>query len=123
VAAGAEVLAVPSNNATFGLSEMTYQQLAMSRIRAVEHDRPVIVATTSGVSATITRDGTVTASTQQFTPDVLVDRTALRDTTTLATRWRSAPEWALAALGVLAIGAGIVTRRRAGRRAGRDEDG
>jgi apolipoprotein N-acyltransferase len=123
VAAGAEVLAVPSNNATFGLSEMTYQQLAMSRIRAVEHDRPVIVATTSGVSATITRDGTVTASTQQFTPDVLVDRTALRDTTTLATRWRSAPEWALAALGVLAIGAGIVTRRRAGRRAGRDENG
>lgn len=123
VDAGAEVLAVPSNNATFGLSEMTYQQLAMSRIRAVEHDRPVIVATTSGVSATITRDGTVTASTRQFTPDVLVDRTQLRDTTTLATRWRSAPEWALVALGVLAIGAGIATRRRAVMRAGRDEDG
>jgi apolipoprotein N-acyltransferase len=123
VAAGAEVLAVPSNNATFGLSEMTYQQLAMSRIRAVEHDRPVIIATTSGVSATITRDGTVTASTRQFTPDVLVDRTQLRDTTTLATRWRSAPEWALVAIGVLAIGTGIVTRRRAVRRAGRDEDG
>ncbi|GAA0945883.1 apolipoprotein N-acyltransferase [Pseudonocardia zijingensis] len=123
VAAGAEVLAVPSNNATFGLSEMTYQQLAMSRIRAVEHDRPVIVATTSGVSATITRDGAVTASTRQFTPDVLVDRTELRHTTTLATRWRSAPEWVLVALGVLAVGAGIVTRRRAVRRAGRDEDG
>ena len=57
VDAGAQVLAVPSNNATFGLSEMTYQQLAMSRVRAVEHDRPVIIATTSGVSATITRDG------------------------------------------------------------------
>ncbi len=123
VAAGAEVLAVPSNNATFGRTEMTYQQLAMSRIRAVEHDRAVIVATTSGVSATITRDGAVTASTELFTPDVLVDRTQLRDTTTLATRWRSAPEWALAALGVLAIGVGIVTRRRAVRRAGRDEDG
>ena len=68
VDAGAQVLAVPSNNATFGLSEMTYQQLAMSRVRAVEHDRPVIIATTSGVSATITRDGAVTASTRQFTP-------------------------------------------------------
>jgi apolipoprotein N-acyltransferase len=123
VAAGAEVLAVPSNNATFGLTEMTYQQLAMSRIRAVEHDRPVIIATTSGVSATITPDGTVTARTAQFTPDVLVDRTALRDTTTLATRWRSTPEWALVALGVLAVAAGIVTRRRAGRRGGRNEDG
>jgi apolipoprotein N-acyltransferase len=123
VAAGAQVLAVPSNNATFGHSEMTYQQLAMSRIRAVEHDRAVIVATTSGVSATITPDGTVTAATALFTPDVLVDRTALKDTTTLASRWRSGPEWALVALGVLAIGAGAVTRRRAERRAGRDEDG
>jgi apolipoprotein N-acyltransferase len=123
VAAGATVLAVPSNNATFGWTQMTYQQLAMSRIRAVEHDRSVIVPTTSGVSATITPDGTVTASTAQFTPDVLVDRTVLRDTTTLATRWRSAPEWALVALGVLAIGAGIVTRRRAVSRAGEDEDG
>jgi apolipoprotein N-acyltransferase len=120
VAAGATVLAVPSNNATFGLTEMTYQQLAMSRVRAVEHDRPVIVATTSGVSATITRDGTVTASTRQFTPDVLVDRTTPRDTTTLATRLRSVPEWVLVALGVVAVGVGVVTRRRTG--TGKDED-
>ena len=76
VDAGAQVLAVPSNNATFGLTEMTYQQLAMSRVRAVEHDRAVLVATTSGVSATIAPDGTVTASDRQFTPDVLVDRNA-----------------------------------------------
>ena len=123
VAAGAEVLAVPSNNATFGLSEMTYQQLAMSRVRAVEHDRPVIVATTSGVSATITRDGAVTASTRQFTPDVLVDRTVLRGTTTLASRLRSGPEWVLVGLGVSAVGAAVVVRRRAGTRAGKDEDG
>jgi apolipoprotein N-acyltransferase len=123
VDAGATVLAVPSNNATFGLSEMTYQQLAMSRIRAVEHDRPVIIPTTSGVSATIARDGTVTASTQQFTPDVLVDRTALRDTTTLASQWRSAPEWALVALGVVAVGVAVVSRRRASAHWGKDEDG
>jgi apolipoprotein N-acyltransferase len=120
---GAQVLAVPSNNATFGLTEMTYQQLAMSQVRSVEHDRSSIVATTSGVSATITPDGTVTQSTKQFTPDVLVDRTALRDTTTLATRWRSAPEWVLVALAAGAVGAGIVVRRRTSPRAGKDEDG
>jgi apolipoprotein N-acyltransferase len=119
VDAGATVLAVPSNNATFGFTEMTYQQLAMSQIRAVEHDRPVIIPTTSGVSATIASDGTVTASTKQFTPDVLVDRTALSDTTTLASRWRSAPEWVLVALGVVAVGAAVVSRRRWGK----DEDG
>ncbi|MEN3264997.1 apolipoprotein N-acyltransferase [Pseudonocardia sp.] len=120
VDAGATVLAVPSNNATFGFSEMTYQQLAMSQVRAVEHDRSVIVATTSGVSATITPDGTVTASTREFTPDVLVDRTTLRDTTTLATRLGSVPELVLVALGVVAVGVGVVTRRRTG--TGKDED-
>jgi apolipoprotein N-acyltransferase len=112
VAAGAQVLAVPSNNATFGLSEMTYQQMAMSRVRAVEHDRPVIIATTSGVSATITRDGTVTASTKQFTPDVLVGRTVLRDTTTLASRLRAVPEWVLVAVGAAAVVVGFGVRRR-----------
>jgi apolipoprotein N-acyltransferase len=123
VEAGATVLAVPSNNATFGFSEMTYQQLAMSRVRAVEHDRPVIVATTSGVSATVTPDGTVTASTREFTPDVLVDRTTLKDTTTLATRLSAVPEGVLVALGVVAVGVGAVARRRTGTRVGKDEDG
>ena len=75
VGAGAQILAVPSNNATFGLTDMTFQQLAMSRVRAVEHDRAVLVVTTSGVSATIAPDGTVTAATSRFTPDVLVDAT------------------------------------------------
>jgi apolipoprotein N-acyltransferase len=71
--------------------------------RAVEFDRAAIVATTSGVSATVARDGTVTARTGQFEPGVLVDRTVLRDTTTIAARLRSAPEWALVALGAGAV--------------------
>src|SRR5919112_1546782 len=123
VDAGAQVLAVPSNNATFGLSEMTYQQLAMSRVRAVEHDRPVIVATTSGVSATITREGAVTASTRQFTPDVLVDRTVLRDTTTLASQLRAAPGWVLVAVALVAVALGFVGRRRALPAKRKDEHG
>jgi apolipoprotein N-acyltransferase len=112
VDAGATVLAVPSNNATFGLSEMTYQQLAMSKIRSVEHDRSSIVVTTSGVSAAITPDGTVTASTGQFVPGTLVDSTVLRDTTTLASRLRSVPEWMLTVVGVVAIGTAVLAGRR-----------
>jgi apolipoprotein N-acyltransferase len=125
---GAQVLAVPSNNATFGLSEMTYQQMAISEVRSVEHDRTSIIATTSGVSATIDPDGTVTRSTRQFTPDVLVDRTVLRDTTTLATRLGSAPEWALIAVGLAAVVLAVAGQRRIRRSralggARRDEDG
>ncbi len=118
---GAQVLAVPSNNATFGFTQMTYQQMAMSQVRSVEHDRTSIIATTSGVSATIDPDGTVTQSTTQFTPAVLVNRTVLRDTVTLATRLGAVPEWVLVALGIGAVGAAIVTQRRL--TAGKDEDG
>ncbi len=126
---GAQVLAVPSNNATFGFTQMTYQQMAMSQVRSVEHDRSSVIATTSGVSATIDPDGTVTQSTTQFTPAVLVNRTVLRDTVTLATRLGAVPEWGLVALGVGAVGAVVapatVRRRRqtAEKSAGEDEDG
>jgi len=136
VAAGAQVLAVPSNNATFGRSDMTYQQLAMSRVRAVEHDRAVLVVTTSGVSAMIAPDGTVTATTSIFTPDVLVDATPLRATTTLADRLRATPEWVLSAAGLAGVvfarfaTGGRAARRRRTRpqgatsgRAGGDDDG
>ncbi len=120
VAAGAQVLAVPSNNATFGRSDMTHQQLAMSRVRAVEHDRAVLVVTTSGVSATIAPDGRITAATSLFTPDVLVAATPLRTTTTLAGRLRATPEWLLLATGLAGVAAAV---RRTRRRAGGDEDG
>jgi apolipoprotein N-acyltransferase len=110
VAAGATVLAVPSNNATFGLSEMTYQQLAMSRVRAVEHDRSVVVATTSGVSAVLLPDGSVVSSTPQLTPSVLVERIPLKTTTTLASRMRSAPEWVLTVIGVVGVGIAVWPR-------------
>ena len=90
VAAGAQVLAVPSNNATFGLSEMTYQQLAMSRVRAVEHDRAGDRRDHErGERDHRPRRLGPRQHGGQFTPSVLVDRTALRDTTTLASRLRS----------------------------------
>ena len=44
---GAQFLAVPTNNATFDES-MSAQQLAFARLRAVEHDRYVVVAGTVG---------------------------------------------------------------------------
>ncbi|MFI9503213.1 apolipoprotein N-acyltransferase [Nocardia sp. NPDC052566] len=113
--AGAQLLTVPTNNATFGDSEMTYQQLAMSRVRAVEHGRSMVVAATSGVSAIITADGVVRQETAQFVPAALVARLPLRDTTTLATRMGQAPELASV---ILAAAAGVVAaiRRRQGRR-------
>ncbi|RJQ66375.1 apolipoprotein N-acyltransferase [Pseudonocardiaceae bacterium YIM PH 21723] len=112
VRSGAQILAIPSNNATFGLSEMTFQQLAMSRVRAVEHGTAVLVAATSGVSAIIGPDGSVTQSTGQFVPDALVGRVPLRSTTTLATSQGSAPEWFLTGLGIAGLALAAARTRR-----------
>ncbi|MFD8812193.1 apolipoprotein N-acyltransferase [Streptomyces sp. NPDC059627] len=112
---GAEMISVPSNNATFDRSEMTYQQLAMSRIRAVEHSRTVTVPVTSGVSAIIMPDGKITQKTGMFVPAYLVQKVPLRTSETPATRLGILPEIALvlvAAGGVgWAIGAGLRGRR------------
>jgi apolipoprotein N-acyltransferase len=114
VRSGAQLLAVPTNNATFGLTEMTYQQQAIARVRAVEHGRTVVVAATSGVSAVIAPDGTVEQETSLFTPGALVARVPLRSGTTPATRLGSAPEWVMAALGVSGMAAALVVQRRRG---------
>nr|WSY56994.1 apolipoprotein N-acyltransferase [Streptomyces sp. NBC_00886] len=112
---GAQLISVPSNNATFDRSEMTYQQLAMSRVRAVEHSRTVTVPVTSGVSAIIMPDGKITQKTGMFVADSLVQKVPLRSSETPATKLGILPEIALVlvAAGGLgwAIGAGVRGRR------------
>ena len=109
---GANLLAVPSNNATFGYSDMTFQQLAIDRVRAIEHGRSVVVATTSGVSAIIEPDGTVIAQTGMFEPATLVARVPLRTTATIADRIGPASEWLLTLAGVAALAVVVAGRRR-----------
>ncbi|MFD3726288.1 apolipoprotein N-acyltransferase [Streptomyces sp. NPDC058671] len=115
VTEGAQLISVPSNNATFGRTEMTYQQLAMSRVRAVEHSRSVVVPVTSGVSAVILPDGEIVAETRMFTPDVLVEKVPLRSSLTPATRMGTLPEALLVALGAAGLGWSVVRTVRARR--------
>jgi apolipoprotein N-acyltransferase len=103
--AGANLLVVPTNNAWFGRTEMTYQQLAMARVRAVEHGRAVVVASTSGVSAIVRPDGTVARTTGQFTAETLVETVPLRSSGTLATAAGAVPESVLVGLAVIALAA------------------
>jgi apolipoprotein N-acyltransferase len=113
VQAGAQLLVVQTNNATFGHSGETYQQLAMTKLRAVEHARTVVQVATSGKSAIIDADGrTVAESGPLFTPDILVRTVALSDSKTLATRTGAGAEWLLTALGLLGLLAGGKPWRR-----------
>lgn len=83
---GAQVLAMPSNNATFDQT-MSEQQLAFDKVRAVEHDRYVVVAGTVGISAVIAPDGRELDRTGFFEPAYLDNQVRLKTTLTPATRW------------------------------------
>ena len=114
VTAGGRVLVVQTNNATFAGLGQPEQQIAMSRLRAVEHGRAVLVAATSGISAVISPDGAVVAEIGEANVGALVETVALRDTLTLADRVGQVPEWIVAVLGFLAIVWAVVRRRGVG---------
>ncbi|GAA4875961.1 apolipoprotein N-acyltransferase [Kitasatospora terrestris] len=120
---GGRVLVVQTNNATYANSGQPEQQLAMSRLRAVEHGRAVLIAATSGISAVVAPDGTVVTQSRQMTAEVLTATVPLRDARTVADRVGAVPEWTLAIAGLLAAGAAVALGARGRRKGGtRDAD-
>ncbi|MGY1717067.1 apolipoprotein N-acyltransferase [Geodermatophilus sp. SYSU D01106] len=115
VDAGAELLVVQTNNATFGYTDESAQQVAAAQVRAVEFGRSVALASTSGISAVIAPDGSLVRSSGLFTSAVFVEDIARRDGATLAQRLGAGPEWALSALGAGAVLAVAVPALRARR--------
>jgi apolipoprotein N-acyltransferase len=120
VSAHANLLTVQTNDATFevdGQTGETLQQLAMARIRAMEFDRSVVVASTTGVSAIVAPDGSLTARTGTWQRAVLDVPVSLRTTRTLADRAGGWPEYlltlaALAALAWATVAAASAARAR-----------
>ncbi|WP_245643434.1 apolipoprotein N-acyltransferase [Sanguibacter suarezii] len=112
VAAGAEMLVVPTNNASFGPTNESTQQLAMSRLRAIETGRTTIQISTVGVSAVIAPNGVLLDRTGLFTAEQMISSVALRTSLTPAVR---AGEWparvVLVAAGALTL-AGMITSLR-----------
>jgi apolipoprotein N-acyltransferase len=121
VGAGANLLTEQTNDADFevdGQLGETLQQLAMARIRAIEFDRSMVVAGTTGVSAIILPDGTFVARSQPWQRAILEAPVPLVTNTTLAQRLGQWPEIGFSALAVAALGWGValeIARRRAAR--------
>ncbi|MGN6522693.1 MAG: apolipoprotein N-acyltransferase [Actinomycetes bacterium] len=124
VESGGDVIAVMTNNATFGRSAESAQQLQMSRLRAVEHGRSVLSASTTGISAVIDPAGRVLKHSEIFTRDVLVASVPLRNQTSVADRVGAVPETVIAAGGLLGVLLGLAAAgvRRRSRRAGGESD-
>ena len=115
---GANLLTMQTNDATFerdGQTGETGQQLAMARIRAVEHDRAVVVASTTGYSAIVAPDGHLITSSGTWLQAELEARVPLLSYTTLADRVGSWPEYVIVALTLAGL-AFVAIRQRPARR-------
>ena len=117
VTAGANLLAVQSNDADFEIDGQlgeTQQQTAMARIRAVESDRAVVYASTTGESTIIAPDGSLIAHSGVWQQAILDARVPLVSHRTLADRVGAWPEYVIIMLTVLALAWAVVrvTRQR-----------
>ncbi len=118
VTAGANLLAVQSNDADFEIDGQlgeTEQQTAMARIRAVESDRAVVYVSTTGESTIIAPDGRADHPQRHLA----AGRPGWRGSRWSATaRWRTGwerwPEYVIVMLTVLALAAGRVRERSEG---------
>ncbi len=106
------VILVQTNNATFGYTDESEQQFAISRIRAIEHGRSVVHVSTVGVSGFVAPDGSVTGKTGLFTAAQGVERVVLRSETTPSDRLGDAPVVLATALFVLLVLASVRSGRR-----------
>lgn len=119
---GAQILAVQTNNATFGRTAESEQQLAISRVRAIELGRSIVHISTVGVSGLITPDGTVHGKTSLFTPQAVSGALPLRSEETLAVRLGAVPEWLGSAAALLLCGIALGGNRSARRQSLRAEE-
>ena len=78
----ANLIVVQTNNATFGKSSESAQQLSISRIRAIEYGRNILSVSTTGISATINYNGDIGVKTPIHTPAYIFSTPALIDTQT-----------------------------------------
>lgn len=115
---GGQVLLNPTNGASFDGTQVQTQQVASSRMRAIETGRWVAQIAPTGFSAVVTPDGEVLQRTGVSERAILYDTVGLRTGETLYVRWGDALALLLA-VGCLAAGWWLERRPTPGSGAGR----
>ncbi len=87
MAGSSGALIVQTNSATFANTAESAQQLAITRIRAVEHSRAILSVSTVGISAFIDNNGRVVSQTPENKKAFLVGNLPLNASTTLIDRF------------------------------------
>jgi len=100
---GGEILVNPTNGSSYWLTILQSQQIASSRLRAMETGRWVLQAAPTGFSAIVDPDGTIIEQTAISEQRVLYATVERRDGWTLATRFGAVPMLVLAAAAFLVV--------------------
>jgi apolipoprotein N-acyltransferase len=111
---GATVIVASSNNADFGRTDESAQQLAIARIRAIELGRSVVNISTVGISAVFAPGGAVLAQLPWYTVDAMVLDVPLSTTITPAVVLGREFEWLVSGLALAALAGGAIFGRRRG---------
>ncbi|MEO6606251.1 MAG: apolipoprotein N-acyltransferase [Aeromicrobium sp.] len=109
---GAQMLVVQTSNAAFTGTSQPEQQWDISRLRAVETGRWVVVPSTNGISGVVNPDGDVVQRAPMHEPALINQKVQLADSKTLAFTLGAPLEYLLVTLG---LGSWFVgTRRKEG---------
>ncbi|MEO9323886.1 apolipoprotein N-acyltransferase [Nocardioides sp. C4-1] len=109
---GAEMLAVQTSNASFIFTDQIEQQFAITRARAIESGRYVVVAAINGVTGVIAPDGTVVDRTERRTQDVVVETVELKQGSTPGLGVGTVLRATTPFVALLGLAWGVVVRRR-----------
>ncbi|MFV0433587.1 MAG: apolipoprotein N-acyltransferase [Leucobacter sp.] len=111
---GAEVIFAQTNNADFGRTDESAQQLAIARLRALETGRALVNISTVGTSAVIGQGGEELAALEPHTADAMVATVPLVTGQTPAMILGStvAAIWGLLGIAGLAVGCATLLKRR-----------
>ena len=111
IQSGARIITNPTLASSYTNSLVPEQSLASARLRAIESDRWVLQASTTGYSAIVAPDGKVVARSDLGQQTVLTTQVHLRTGDTWATRFGELPI-SILAISLLAGSALLASKRR-----------
>lgn len=116
----AEIILAQTNNADFGHTKESVQQLAIARLRSIEAGRTVVNISTVGSSALIESNGKTIESLPTWKPGAMVQTVPLSNTVTPAMVDARGIEWLVSGLGLAGFAfcwlRAVTDRRRVRRR-------
>jgi apolipoprotein N-acyltransferase len=112
IRSGAQILIAQTNNADFGHTDESVQQLAIARIRAMELGRTLVTDSTVGTTAIVLPDGSTVSELPTYTPGALVATVPLSTTITPATVWGQPIELLAELVGLGALVIAMISARK-----------